>query len=676
MRLTMLRSLLVEERGGVLIKVALWLPVLVALMAFVIDTGNWFVHKRHLQMQADAAALAAAQEYGVAAACDATAIQQRAAQYSGGQYNAQIGGTPPGRVFLRLNSRTFHDQPSPADDTVEGSPCTTGMIDVKLTETDLPWLFPVGALFGGAGPGSVPFINARARVSVNQLDSRAGNAPIVVPDTNPVSVRASFINEATGAVLGSTPLTKATTTDGLTVWDNQGAPVPVKLDTADAQVGVVIALGGGSSTTCGQPLVDCYDAGASTSASGLPATGVLSIRGWSATGSGAQPDNDPILREAELLPGTCADPYFSSATATCTIGVRAKVDFGTINGADQTTAVGAGLTATVAGTKYPLTYNAAAKEWSSPTTIPVASGAGPVPVTLDWAETAGKIRNSACSTKNNNPCTGSFGTVQRAFGATESRSGPIKVAEVWENGLKWANALERCATCTHNLVVRIGVRASLENDSRPTDPPTTLRVATDQGNSLDCDPGRDLSDELALGCAPQYAKNAGTPCPGSIQTLWSSAQPWACVGVTNGVAKQPNKVAQGLNERILCLPTGVSCGGKATSCTAPNNWSRFPNISQGDPRIIGVFLAPLGALNGAGGGTVPVIDFATFYVTGWTGSGQGFANPCQGRGDDPVPNNDPGFIVGHFIKYIDHTGSGTQACDPTAFGTCVVSMSR
>jgi hypothetical protein len=73
-----------------------------------------------------------------------------------------------------------------------------------------------------------------------------------------------------------------------------------------------------------------------------------------------------------------------------------------------------------------------------------------------------------------------------------------------------------------------------------------------------------------------------------------------------------------------------------------------------------------------------VTDFATFYVTGWTGQGQGFNNPCQGNGDDPVPNNDAGYIVGHFIKYIQtlNTGGGTTACDLGAFGSCVAVMTR
>jgi hypothetical protein len=105
----------------------------------------------------------------------------------------------------------------------------------------------------------------------------------------------------------------------------------------------------------------------------------------------------------------------------------------------------------------------------------------------------------------------------------------------------------------------------------------------------------------------------------------------------------------------------------------------FPNFPQGDPRIISVFLTPFGTFNGSGSTTVPVQLFAFFYVTGWTAQGGGFDNPCQGNGDDPVPNNDPGTIVGHFIHYIDTLGNSTpdpQFCDFNGFGGCVVTLTK
>ena len=125
-----------------------------------------------------------------------------------------------------------------------------------------------------------------------------------------------------------------------------------------------------------------------------------------------------------------------------------------------------------------------------------------------------------------------------------------------------------------------------------------------------------------------------------------------------------------MNKRILG-------DDKASSCTAPNHWSQFPNLPPGDPRITSVFLTPYGSFSGSGSATVPVTDFATFYVTGWISQGNGFNNPCQGNGDDPVPG--PGYIVGHFIKYVDTLGGGggeTQPCDFSALGTCVAELTR
>ena len=100
-------------------------------------------------------------------------------------------------------------------------------------------------------------------------------------------------------------------------------------------------------------------------------------------------------------------------------------------------------------------------------------------VTVGWVENAGTLTSQGSPSGNNcgntggNKCKGTFGTVQRAFSATEPRSGPIKVATVTEGGLT-ANSLERCSavqtSCTHNLVVSIGVKGSLGNASSVSDP--------------------------------------------------------------------------------------------------------------------------------------------------------------------------------------------------------------
>jgi Putative Flp pilus-assembly TadE/G-like len=668
----------VEQRGATLVIFALWIPVLLLFVVLVIDVGNWFEHRRHLQMQADAAALAGG---GVFNACfgsssgGSTAVSDTARQYGGdptvaGAFNPQIGGTNRGAISLLINSKTYPDpragDPAP-DDTVEQPPCTAEMVDVKLSESNLP-------LFFGLVP-SLPFlprVHGHARVEVRTLTSSKGALPVGVPDVNPIVGRVEFLDESNAnALLGSAPLTNQGFSGGLDVWDNSAAPVSLPINTD--RIGVRVILGGGSSTTCGDVLVSCYDQ-------------VLFIRGWSSSGTVGPPPTQgtPIGRSVSLFNGTCSDPYFTSATSACTIGVRATVDFGTGTNnptAASPTGVGATLSATINGTTLPLTYNTGTRTWESTGSnfFSISPQAGALPVTLDWAETSGTWSGNGCKPGGGNKCKGTLGSttapLQRTFSASDGASGPIKLAQLWEGSSFWINSLQRGTT--HDLVVKVGIKASLGNAQSVADPIVSLRVVGgSQNQSLDCDPGySNLKDELAYGCRPLYTNNTGTACPGSPSSLWGSAQPWACVAVQTGSAT--NQVPEGLNMRVLGDPKPNSC--PPAGALGHNNWSMFPNFPQGDPRIVQVFLTPFGSFSGNGSTTVPVTNFATFYVTGWTAQGGGFKNPCQGNGDDPVPNNDAGYIVGHFIKYIDALnsgGGGPTLCDFNAFGACVAVLTK
>ena len=73
------------------------------------------------------------------------------------------------------------------------------MVDVKLTETDLPWYFKLA---------QVPFINAHARVSIVQADTLQGALPVGVPDSRPEKVKVMFVDETTGATLAERELTR------------------------------------------------------------------------------------------------------------------------------------------------------------------------------------------------------------------------------------------------------------------------------------------------------------------------------------------------------------------------------------------------------------------------------------------------------------------------------------
>jgi hypothetical protein len=220
--------------------------------------------------------------------------------------------------------------------------------------------------------------------------------------------------------------------------------------------------------------------------------------------------------------------------------------------------------------------------------------------------------------------------------------------------------------------VRIGIKGSLAL-SDLDDPPVRLRViGGSQNQSLDCDPAKpNLKDELATGCGPSYKPYTGTSaCPSSTNDLWSILNPpnsWECVAVQTGNAS--NQVAEGLNTRVLGVP-------KPSSCPQANR-NHWPDVQAGDRRIVLVLVTPFGAFGGSGSTTVPVLRFAAFYITGWTGQGGGFDNPCLAVGDE-MPTN-PAEIVGRFIKYVEtpnEGGASEESCSFTAIEPCTAVLVR
>jgi Putative Flp pilus-assembly TadE/G-like len=701
---------LADTRGATLVIVATWLPVLVLFATFVLDVGNWFQHKRHLQTQADAGALAAGGSFN---ACfggtgGSATVESMARKYAGdpgtpGAYNPQVGGSNRGSVTVLINSKTYAAGGPGPDDTVEAPPCQAEMVDVKATEANLPLFFGVVPSFFNLR--LLPAINAHARIEIRSESSSRGALPVGVPDVNPVSAVATFVDDSTGSALSgctdsatgvalptcTVPLARGTTLpSGVVLWDSTGSVATVPIGVQN--VGVRIALAGtplcnaaaspqcgagisaaSGSALCSQVLVTCYDASGATS--------LVRIRGWSSTPSGAQP-NPPQARSVQLTVGSgCSDPYFSSDKAPCpNVGIAAHIDTGTL--------AASSVLITAFGGSCPnkgctLTH-ATGDLWQSGDIA--ISGAGVVPFTLKWEEQAGTVTGlGACNTKGTNPCKGTFSPdpIVRSYIGTDALSGPIKQLQVWNYdsgapGTFWADSFQRDATPnTHRLVVKLGMTASLGNAQSVSDAIVALRViGGSQNQSLDCDPNySNLSDELANGCRPTYAKNTGTACPNNASALWGTPQPWPCVAIQTGNAT--NQVPKGLNQRVLGDPKPNTC--PAAGQPGHNNWNMFPNFPSGDPRIIQVFLTPFGSFSGSGSTTVPVENFATFYLTGWTGQGSGFNNPCQGKGDDPVPSNDPGTIVGHFIKYVDSLntgGGGPDLCDFNAFGNCVAVLTK
>jgi hypothetical protein len=671
-----------DARGAVIVLVALAMPLMIGMGGLAVDVGNWFMHKRHLQVQADAGALAGAGKFRTTCVNDpilAEARKYSSVEYSGvgytpgPGYNPQSGGTPQSRLFSEFNSRTFYNQPAPIDDEVPAgvvdNPCAAKMIDVKLTETDLPWFLRAA---------QVNYINAHARVEIRKKKTQRGAIPVGVPEVGPQTVRAIFVNEATGAPVASTPLKRTGTSGGLAIWSNVDLPIGVPVDTD--KIGVRIVLSGSTSTTptCGDALVDCYGAGPSTSPTPVANTpGLVRVRGYSNTPAGTA--TAPEARDVRLLNDTCENGYFT-ATATsdpCKVDVSAVVDFGATEPLD-TTRVFAMRTGANTNTAVALTAPATRAEPWKGGDIAIARGEGAVSIDLRW--------KTGCPTDRTQPCDdpaeqGTIGAVHRAFAGREELavSGPIKLLRLTESGSAGANSFP--LSTTPQLVVTLGLRRILQEPAEGIpgvpDPIVTLKLEAGSGSlnqSLDCDPVlTNLRDELQQGCRANYIINDGQTCP-SGNWRPSTPQPWNCVVTGTGAAV--GQVTQGLNLRILGSNSG-------NPCTAPNNWVDYATpggLSNSDPRIVSVFLTPFGAFSGAGGTTVPVTGFAEFYVTGWDGGGcqtrpNGTSPAPAGRFDDPAAS---GEIVGHFIQRIDTIGGegGEEFCDFDSLEACVAVFTR
>jgi Putative Flp pilus-assembly TadE/G-like len=667
-----------SERGAVLVLVAVFVPVIIALFIYVIDVDNWMEHKRHLQVQADASALAAANYFQP---CSDPSIYQTAGQYAGVPtvstpngpqtsatplYNSQVGSTVSSSIHVLINSLTFYNQsstslPKTPDDTITSDPCSANMVDVKITETGLPWYFrPLS---------SVGFINAEARVSLFQQTYAPNAEALAVSDSGPVAATAYFVNEDNNdAILGSTPLTSlGLNAQGQTVWANSSAPAAVAINKTSgsvAHIGVVIALSGNKSdSTCGDPYVQCFDNTSTTGPS------LLHIQGWSAAGTGTL--TAPLARSVTLStpsPDTCTDGYFSHAATTCTATISAWVDYGSTN------TTGVSVKPVVAGTtESALTKGATsgtAVQWTGTVSLKQA-GANQINLLVACTKGSGAPCGSSTSATISN--------VQRAYAAGTS-SGPITGAWISEVGgaTQDADSYEVCEaqnnnTCTHNLVVTVDVAGTLQDTQHFSDPSYAVRIGTSQGNVVGCgaNPSPSASQyraNLAQGCTGPFQLNTSDPT-----CTQATVSPFDCVLLVSGVKNGPFQ--QGLTDRIVTSPPAGShyyCANNWVN----NNSGGVPIIPANDSRLISLFVMPYGSTDSSGApllksGYVPIQNFATFYVTGFAG------DPCAS--DDPAPPNaGNAWVVGHFIKYISTVGGNTNqvSCTQTTFGNCVAVLNK
>jgi hypothetical protein len=687
-----------SEGGAVLVMVALFMASAIALVTFVIDVGQWFEHRRHLQVQADAAALAGGDMF---AACfngggGNSAMFNEASKYAGtvgtwngtpygtSLYNAQVGNSYRGSVSVLYQSTTYADGSNGNDGTETQGPCNTAhlMFDVKATERNLPWFFG-GGMF-------VPSINTHARVQLHALNAANPSMPLAVPDVNPKQVGVTFVNEATGAeltgcggsVLSGTTctylLTKGTPTGGLNIWSGL---VNVMLPAAPATIGERIGLGGqvGScASTGGSGSYSCYDGSSTTN-------GLTMIRDYAVAHPPPPPSGSNMSAPAldGVWPTSCSGngAFFFIWSGTCSGGVVAEVDYGTGSTAPPSTYH---IRATVGATTLdlaPVSYDAARSAWfwalpaaSSFSLQPQAQSAG---ISLAWEvnDTTKIIGGSACTTKNNNPCKGNFASApqQRYYSGFDdlSGSGPIRSMQL-TGGTETNGPASLVGGAAYTLTVTLGLAGqyavhtpcppppSGQAYNCPTDPTVPLRLKAQNGNTtyaVDCGSinglggAQALADEIQNGCANQFSINNPDICPDPANPRPPDCAPVNSVG--SGIKTGPIRTA--LNNRFA--PGG--------NCLTNN----YPTVSPSDRRVVILMLTDFSAFSNGASTQVPVVNFGAFYVTGWEGA----VASCSTQNDAaPGGTPDTGEIWGHFITYVAIGGvGGSGICDTTGFTPCV-----
>jgi hypothetical protein len=668
-----------DEEGGIVIAAGILVLVFVLLGAAVVQVADWLEHRRHLQVRADAAALAGGQVFGecfdTSAFTSAQAqgdIENTARQFAGvasptgTAYNVQFGR---GSDSIAFQSSTYPSGGGGGpDDTQNGvGECSNLALDVKLTDASIPALFSFAPLAS---------THAHARVELQTIQA-AKTFPLAFPDVDPKQVGVTFVDETTGGteltgcsgtalVAGTTCtflLTKGTSANGLTPWSGSAG---VKIPNASGDlIGMRIGAGGQVASCAG------VDGGANSACWDLNnvGRGVIAIRDYTTGGNGAQP-NPPVVDGVWPTSACSGSPYFSDASlsagaTTCSVGVQAEVDFGT-GPTDPTNSksnggVAAKLTATVAGQDValqPVSYDSGNGTWlwASPAgapTIPVdaAGTTSSYPVTLAWEEQDGTQGNKTCSTKSNNPCTGSFGTVQRLISATDDDDGPVKLVSLSEPASPSMPSYS-LTPGTHTLAVSIALTGSLGVQTPPKLIALRLPGSGSRTSAVNCDGtgASDFRDALLGSCRTPYQINTSGLCPDPSPPAGAAD----CIPLKTG--NLGSTVTSTLTQRF---------GG----CPA-NNW---PNYTKpGDKRNVQMIVTDLGALSGSGKTTIPVENFANFYIIGWSG-GPGSCGTWPFTGSEPNGGN----IWGYFVKYYSpgQTPSGNP-CRLDQITPCVAVLTR
>jgi hypothetical protein len=751
-----------DERGAVLVITALAMVAMMGMAAYAMDVSIWFVHHRHLQTQADAAALGGSQAFqypctsgvGTVGTTDSN-IAQIVHQYDGttaptptqpnnpqvavvpalGAPNPPLSAfTPPQQtLFSVLNRPDFFPAQSKPNDTdlsgtdgSDGSPCTDGKIDVKVTETNLPsHIVPFGP----------DFVNAQARVTIENLASiNSGLLPLAEPLPVPNSMAAYLIDEGNGNAVLATIQLKATNTDK-TAWAANGVAVNLAQNgPMKGPIGMQIAESPGSGTApapCDNLNGDqCFDT--------TDNIGITYSRVWPGTGSANFPSNPPQIGDTSVVPaptsvappptGGCPNvpgiPFsnFISSSTSCGVKLNVDMQFGataTCASVGNFRVTAGSATASLSNPNCAVGTNSPNGTWTS-ALINVGPSAGPVPLDLKWSQTSGATPSWASGGNNagqcgngSNACTKDFGVVQRIFSgafdsqsATSSHSGGVLAASLADGSS--GNELQTIRTNALPTSVNVAVNVlSFQNAQSIPSAPLELSFGGNQANASVSCPGLSagqpfLAQSLVTGCVPpnnNFALNSNftaTPC----NPTTNSAGVAICLPEDPGNGKLDAVLDDSMNTRIN--------GSKNAPCTGFNYWAKPNTIdkvllqkSPPDPRLVTIVVTDYAAL--ANGRTqVPIRNIANFYVTGWQGdpcihqtNGVNISSGLSYTGDDdPTAANPPtcdvknnngplqncsGVLLGHFVQYTVPSTSGTgsgQCVQTTSLGSCIAVLTK
>ena len=490
-----------------------------------------------------------------------------------------------------------------------------------------------------------PSPKTKAKIEIRKLESESGMLPWAVPEIDPRSVWALFVNEDNGAVFDSQELVLAD--DPNLPWSEWATKVDgtnerlASLDVTRTNTGVVILVSkdnptptvtGSLASICSQSpnLVNCYAGNTATS-------GATFIHAYNGGGGGTLAS--PIVRQVELGPAGCdpqldlSAPYFA-LSGTCTAGINnAVIDFGITGSTDPKRPAQLHH-----GDRIARRHDVVGRERRR--RLPVHRSfnlaAGRTTLNLNWEKHT--VQSGNC--KNTVAASGSFTKVAAPY-MSDLASGPVQYLKLRAfystNGLPVpdANSVEENTgpNPSYNYGVTVGLPRPIQV-LPATDPPLVTRLANPSGSqnqAIDCDKNINYADEIANGCQTAYRVNyADLDGDGDLE--WRNI---ACTGYFTGNLP-PSSFVNNPKPDCAMTETGDKTGpmrqGLAARFESPcvdNNWPAptatttdiqnfFTNYNfANDPRYVTLIITDNTAFTGSGNEPVPVKYFAGFYITGW-----------------------------------------------------------